>query len=129
MREFDRPHKLPLQEYAKLARKSRQQIYKDVAARRLLALGDGRRGLRVPSWQLEPSAHRLTQLLLRAQPALPPWTVYGVLTRAMGALGGRPPVEAVKATNVDAIAAKVFSALGIKMDQTVLSSPPPARLR
>ncbi|MEG6992986.1 integrase, partial [Pseudomonas aeruginosa] len=35
---FNQPHNLPPAEFAKLADKSRQQIYKDILARRLLAL-------------------------------------------------------------------------------------------
>ena len=40
---FNQPHNLPPAEYAKLADKSRQQIYKDILARRLLALNVGPR--------------------------------------------------------------------------------------
>ena len=40
---FNQPHNLPIPEYAKLADKSRQQIYKDILARRLLALNGGAR--------------------------------------------------------------------------------------
>src|SRR3546814_7569787 len=39
---FNQPHNLPPAEFAKLADKSRQQIYKDILARRLLALNVGR---------------------------------------------------------------------------------------
>jgi hypothetical protein len=42
------PHNLPLPEFALLAHKSRQQIYKDITARRLLALNVGRRGQSSP---------------------------------------------------------------------------------
>ena len=38
---FNQPHNLPPAEFAKLADKSRQQIYKDILARRLLALKRG----------------------------------------------------------------------------------------
>src|SRR3989344_3100219 len=38
---FSQPHNLPIPEFAKLADKSRQQIYKDILARRLLASGCG----------------------------------------------------------------------------------------
>ncbi|CAM5780612.1 hypothetical protein CCAE64S_00580 [Castellaniella caeni] len=38
---FNQPQNLPLAEFAKLANKSRQQIYKDIVARRLLSLNVG----------------------------------------------------------------------------------------
>lgn len=44
LESFNQPHNLPIPEYAKLADKSRQQIYKDILARRLLALNVGPRG-------------------------------------------------------------------------------------
>ncbi len=46
---FNQPHNLPPAEYAKLADKSRQQIYKDILARRLLALNVGPRGQNCPT--------------------------------------------------------------------------------
>ncbi len=51
---FNQPHNLPIPDYAKLAGKSRQQIYKDILARRLLALNVGPRGQKLPDWQLDP---------------------------------------------------------------------------
>ena len=53
---FNQPHNLPIPEYAKLADKSRQQIYKDILARRLLALNVGPRGQKLPDWQLPGKA-------------------------------------------------------------------------
>ena len=47
---FNQPHNLPPAEFAKLADKSRQQIYKDILARRLLALNVGPRGQKLPDW-------------------------------------------------------------------------------
>ncbi|RNK52386.1 integrase, partial [Xanthomonas vasicola pv. vasculorum] len=41
LKTFNQPHNLPIPEFAKLADKSRQQIYKDILARRLLALNVG----------------------------------------------------------------------------------------
>ena len=43
LESFNQPHNLPIPEYAKLADKSRQQIYKDILARRLLALNGAAR--------------------------------------------------------------------------------------
>ena len=46
---FNQPDNLPPAEFAKLADKSRQQIYKDILARRLLALNVGPRGRSCPT--------------------------------------------------------------------------------
>ena len=49
LESFNQPHNLPIPEYAKLADKSRQQIYKDILARRLLALNVGRAARSCPT--------------------------------------------------------------------------------
>ena len=48
LESFNQPHNLPIPEY-KLADKSRQQIYKDILARRLLALNVGRAARSCPT--------------------------------------------------------------------------------
>jgi hypothetical protein len=53
LKAVEQPHNLSLPDSARLANKSRQQIYKDIDARRLLALNVGPRGQRLPDWQLE----------------------------------------------------------------------------
>ncbi len=54
LRRFEQPQNLPLPEFAKLAHKSRQQIYKDLAAkpRRLLALSVAPAGSDYPTGNL-----------------------------------------------------------------------------
>lgn len=110
---YDRPHNLPLPEFARLANKVRQQIYKDIAAGRLLALNAGPRGRKLPDWQLDPVKQRLTQAVLRGATGIDAWTLYRSLSEPLEGLEGRAPVEAVTEDSVDATARAVFSVLGV----------------
>lgn len=110
---FDQPHNLPLPEFARLAHKSRQQIYKDIDARRLLALNVGPRGQKLPDWQLDPVKQRLTQAVLQAAAEVDNWTLYRALSEPLESLGGRSPVDAVAADSVDELAKVVLNVLGI----------------
>lgn len=110
---FEQPHNLPLPDFVRLANKSRQQIYKDIGARRLLALNVGPRGRRLPDWQLDPVKQRLTQIVLQGAPGIDAWTLYRALSEPLEGLAGRSPVEAVTADSVDAVAKAVFNVLGV----------------
>ncbi len=114
LREFERPHNLPLADFVRLAHKSRQQIYKDIAARRLLALDVGRRGQRVPDWQLESPGLQLTRTVLQAAEDVDAWTLYRALAEPSEALGGQSPVARVNRGNVDATARVVLASLGVQ---------------
>lgn len=110
---FEQPHNLPLTEFAKLADKSRQQIYKDIDARRLLALNVGPRGQKLPDWQLEPVKQQLTQTVLQEAEGIDNWTVYRALSEPLEGLGGRSPVDAVKRDSMNDVASAVFNVLGV----------------
>lgn len=110
---FDQPHNLPLPDFARLATKSRQQIYKDIEARRLLALNVGRRGQKLPDWQLDPVKQGLTEAVLGRTADIDNWAVYRALSEPLEGLGGRSPVDAVMADSIDEVAKAVFNVLGI----------------
>jgi hypothetical protein len=112
---FDSPQNLPLPEFARLAHKSRQQIYKDLAAKppRLLALSVGPRRQRLPDWQLDPLRLRLTQEVLEASDEVDAWTVYHALSEPLDGLRGRSPVEAVSAANLPQVVKAVRGVLGL----------------
>jgi hypothetical protein len=110
---YEQPHNLPLTKFAELANKSRQQIYRDIDTRRLLALNVGPRGQKLPDWQLDPVKQQLTQTVLQATEEIDPWTVYRALSEPLEALGGRSPVEAVTAGSIDDVARSVFNVLGV----------------
>lgn len=114
MDAFHRSSNIPLQDFAALAGKSRQQIYKDIDARLLLALNVGSRGQRLPDWQLDHVKRQLTQKVLSAAGQVDEWTVYLALSQPLDDLGGRAPVDAVTADSVEAIAGAVINALGLQ---------------
>ncbi len=115
LKVFDHPQNLPLPAFAKLAHKSRQQIYKDLAASppRLLALSVGRRGQKLPEWQLDPLRLQLTRKVLEKAQEVDAWTVFQALSEPMDTLAGKSPVEAVRPGNLDSVLAVVFSALDL----------------
>lgn len=110
---FDQPRNLPLPEFARLANKSRQQIYKDIDARRLLALNVGPRGQKLPDWQLDPVKQQLTQAVLQEVEGIDNWTLYRALSEPLEGLGGRSPVDTVTARSIDDVAKAVFNVLGV----------------
>ena len=113
LHEFTQSQNLPLAEFARLAHKSRQQIYKDIAARRLLALNVGVRRQRLPDWQLDPTRLQLTRAVLAKAGNVDAWTVFHALSDPMDGLEGQSPVNVVRPGNVDAVADAVLSVLGI----------------
>lgn len=110
---FERKHNLSVQDFAQLANKSRQQIYKDIEAGRLLALSLGHRGKKLPDWQLDSKKLALTQTVLRDAPDIDAWTIYNALSDALEALGGRSPIEAADTEPVEKLARTIFNVLGI----------------
>ncbi len=110
---FAQPHNLLLADFATLANKSRQQIYRDIGARRLLALNVGGRGTRLPDWQLDPVKQQLTRFVLKGTTGVDSWTLYHALSEPLEGLAGRSPVEAVTADSIDEVARAVFNVLGI----------------
>jgi hypothetical protein len=113
LESFEQPHNLPLSEFARLANKSRQQIYKDIDAHRLLALNVGPRGQKLPDWQLDPVKQQLTQAVLAATEGIDCWTVYRALSEPLESLGGRSPVQAVTSDSIHDMITAVFNVLGV----------------
>lgn len=112
---FNQSQNLPIPQFAKLADKSRQQIYKDIVARRLLALNVGPRGQKLPDWQLDPVKQQLTQTVLREVEGIDNWTIYRALSEPLEGLGVRSPVDAVTSDSIDEVAAAVFNVLGVQV--------------
>jgi hypothetical protein len=112
LKAFRQPHNLPVTVFAQLAGKSRQQIYKDIEKRRLLALSIGARGQRIPDWQLDETRKKLTQALLEKARDVDEWTLYYALSEPSDALSGKVPVEVVSAGNMG----KVLATLLVQLD-------------
>ena len=113
LQEFRQPHNLPVAGFAQLAGKSRQQIYKDVEMRRLLALSIGARGQRIPDWQLDETKKKLTQALMEKARDVDEWTLYYALSEPSEALSGKVPVEVVTAGNLARVLAALLGQLAI----------------
>ena len=110
---FNQAHNLSVSRFAELADRSRQQIYKNITARRLLALSVGGRGRKLPDWQLVPAKQQLTQTVLQEAEGVDDWTIYRALSEPLEGLGGRSPVDAVTLDSVDDVAETVFNVLGV----------------
>ncbi|WP_372437219.1 integrase [Pseudomonas chlororaphis subsp. aureofaciens] len=111
---FNQADNLPLPEFARLASKSRQQVYKDIDNRRLLALNVGPRGQKLPDWQLDPVKRQLTQAVLQQSKGVDNWTLYRALSGPLEGLGGRTPIAAVTATSIDDVAKAVLNVLSVQ---------------
>lgn len=110
--EFRKPHNLPVANFALLAGQSRQQIYRDIQMRRLLALSIGTREQRIPDWQLDGPSKKLTQALLEKAQDVDEWTLYYALSEPCEELSRKAPVEVVSAGNMR----RTLDALLTKLD-------------
>ncbi|MFL1416571.1 tyrosine-type recombinase/integrase [Pseudomonas fildesensis] len=78
---FESSSNLPLLVFARLAGKSRDQINRDIKARRLLSLSLGNRGQRIPDWQLDPLRYKLVLAVLMQSPDADSWKLYRTLCK------------------------------------------------
>ncbi|MFS2068418.1 tyrosine-type recombinase/integrase [Pseudomonas sp. CT11-2] len=108
---YEAPSNLPLLVFAKLAGKSRDQVNRDIKARRLLSLSLGNRGQRIPDWQLDPLQHKLVLAVLTGAPEVDAWRLYGVLCKPDERLKGRSPIDVLTLENFDMTAQIVCRAL------------------
>lgn len=112
LKEFRQPHNVTVAQFAALAGKSRQQVYKDVGARRLLALSVGARGQRIPDWQFDEIKKKLTQSLLEKAKDVDAWTLYYALSQPNRDFSGKPPIEVVTPRNLERTIGTILSQLG-----------------
>ena len=98
--DFEAPHNLSVQAFARLVGKSRDQINRDIKARRLLAISLGNRGHRIPDWQLDPVRHSLIQAVLDEAAEADSWTVYRALSQPSTQFNGKVPIDIVSARNL-----------------------------
>ena len=109
---FNKPENLPVPLFARYARKSTLQVLRDIRHRRLLALSLGSRGMRIPAWQLQPSARKLTQGVLQGAKKGDELTIYFVLAAREEAVGGRVAVDTVRFGNLARVQETVLWRLG-----------------
>ena len=119
---YEAPHNLPVPVFAKLAGKSRDQINREIKARRLLSISLGNRGQRIPEWQLDPIKQKLVQSVLEQVPRrIDAWNIYHALMRSYNALGGRSAIETVRSTNLH-LAARLVAAQSVEVDISAATS-------
>jgi len=109
---YEASNNLPLLVFAKLAGKSRDQINRDIKARRLLSLSLGNRGQRIPDWQLDPLRHKLVLAALERFPDVDAWRLYRTVCEPHERFKGRSPIDALTLENFDVTVRIVCSALG-----------------
>ncbi|MGQ7859797.1 tyrosine-type recombinase/integrase [Pseudomonas sp. 32A] len=109
---FEASSNLPLLVFARLAGKSRDQINRDIKARRLLSLSLGNRGQRIPDWQLDPLRYKLVLAVLMQSPDADSWKLYRTLCKPHERLKGRSPIDVLTLENFDITARIVCTALG-----------------
>lgn len=109
---YEASNNLPLLVFAKLAGKSRDQINRDIKARRLLSLSLGNRGQRIPDWQLDPLRHKLILAALARFPDVDAWRLYRTVCEPHERLKGRSPIDVLTLENFDVTARIVCTALG-----------------
>ncbi|MNP53000.1 hypothetical protein D3C76_1474350 [compost metagenome] len=106
---FEAPGNLPLPTFARLAGKSRDQLNRDIKARRLLSVSLGNRGQRIPEWQLDPLKLKLVLSVFEALPAIETWDVYRMLSNPNGKLRGNAPCNAVTHDNFEELVSLLTS--------------------
>ncbi|MGX1186573.1 integrase [Pseudomonas sp. F-14 TE3623] len=109
---YEASSNLPLLVFARLAGKSRDQVNRDIKARRLLSLSLGNRGQRIPDWQLDPLRHKLVLAVLMRSPDADAWRLYRALCKPHERLKGRSPIDVLTLENFDVTARIVCTALG-----------------
>ncbi|PVZ41179.1 integrase arm-type DNA-binding domain-containing protein [Pseudomonas sp. CC120222-01a] len=100
---YEAPTTLPLPVFARLAGKSRDQLNRDIKARRLLSLSLGNRGQRIPDWQLDPLKLKLVVAVFEALPAMSSWDAYRMLGEPHSKLRGSAPYSVVTLNNFDEV--------------------------
>ncbi len=108
---YESPTNLTVPAFAKLAGKSRDQVNRDLKAKRLLAIDLGNRGRRIPEWQLDPMRHELVLAVLKHNPVAGSWAVYRALTMADADMGGVGAITFVTSANFERVLSATINRL------------------
>jgi Integrase len=108
---YEASSNLPLLVFAKLAGKSRDQVNRDIKARRLLSLSLGNRGQRIPDWQLDPLRHKLVLAALARFPDVDAWRLYRTVCEPHERLKGHSPIDVLTLENFEVTVRIVCSSL------------------
>jgi len=115
--------------FGKLAGKSKDQINRELKAGKLLAIGLGNRGQRVPDWQMVPLKLKLAQVMLKQLPDADAWDLYHLLTMPHPGLDGRWAIDIVTPTNLGKIVQVLLAAVSSTPEDasTLPEIPEPVR--
>lgn len=108
---YESSHVLPVHQFAKLAGKSRDQINREIKAGKLLVLGMGNRGQRIPDWHLDPVKSELIFDLLKQPMSIDSWQLYKALRMPRESLNGCSGIERVSLSNLNEMAQLIVSDL------------------
>ncbi|WP_025810121.1 tyrosine-type recombinase/integrase [Pseudomonas chlororaphis] len=108
---YESAHNLPVITFAKLAGKSRDQINRDIKAKRLLTLSMGNRGQRIPDWQLDLQCQELSRTMMNQAEGVDSWRIYRALTTPLERLGGLSPVESIATVGLETATRNAHKAL------------------
>nr|WP_067287012.1 integrase arm-type DNA-binding domain-containing protein [Marinobacterium profundum] len=106
---YEAPQNIPMPLFAQLAGKSRDQVNRELKTGKLLALNMGKRGQRVPGWQLDPIKNRLVRAVLKQALEGDSWQIYHALTQPYRQLDGKAPIDYVTLENFHTVAEIVVS--------------------
>jgi hypothetical protein len=113
--EFSHPNNLGVVEFARLAGKSRAQIYNDIRANRYLTLSlGGQRGIRIPDFQLRAEGQKLAESTMKEAQDVDAWTLYALLTEPNEALEGKSPAQVANRKNLNQLVRMLLVQLGFE---------------
>jgi hypothetical protein len=79
----------------------------------------GRRGQRLPDWQLDPLKLKLTREALNRAASVDSWTLYRALSSPNDSLGDRSPIETVTPGNFEQLVEVVMNVVGTHDEEAV----------
>lgn len=97
---YEASYNLPVERFARLAGKSRDQINREIKAGKLLTLNVGNRGQRIPDWQLDPLKKELVNMLRQQVKDVDSWQLYRMVSQSRTQLGGRSIIDAASSSNL-----------------------------
>lgn len=106
---YESPQVLPINQFAKLAGKSRDQINREIKAGKLLGLSMGNRGQRIPDWHLDPIKSKLILHLLNRAVNVDGWVLHRALRMPRQSLNGCSGIDKVSHDNLHEISQVIIN--------------------
>lgn len=113
LKELSKPHNLTVAQFARLAGKTRSQVYQGIRSRKLLTLSGVGRDQRIPDWQLDRVKKKFTEAMLEEARDVDAWTLYYTLSDQNDAFAGKAPINVVTPGKVEQLVSVLLCQLGI----------------